>query len=324
MRVCLTEGIADAFGKRIVSLSPDVEIVRLNNDGTLTPDTEGIEVFFFSEDIWLQPQALAARSRIINDPALKWFHSSSAGISGAIYQEPLDRGAILTHSPGLHAQPMAEYVFAYLLRHLKRMPEHDAAQARHEWIDITSGELLDKTIGIVGLGGIGLELARLAKAFRMRVLATKRTPIDAPNVDEILPPDRLQDLLHAADFVLITVPFTDETAGLIGAAEFAAMKPDALFLNVARGQVVDEPALIEALRHGRIAGAILDVVSQEPLSPDSPLWDLPNCIITPHNSSRTPYAGPRTTELFLQNLARYLRGEPLLHVVTTTGVAPSH
>ena len=321
MRLGVSELVANSYATRIASLSPRIETVQLRQDGTFTPPANGIEAFFLSVDLYLEPRTLRAAMPLVDQPALRWFHSSSAGIDDPRLQRMLNRGVTLTHSPGLHARPIGEYVIGYMLHHVKAMPAHAAAQARREWAHIPGVELTGKTLGIVGLGGIGLEVARLAQAFEMRVLATKRTPVAAENVDEVLPSARLHDLLAASDYVLLAVPLTDETRGMIGAAEFQAMGRGALLINAARGEVVDEAALIEALRTGAIGGAVLDVFETEPLPADSPLWELPNCVITPHDSSVTPQAFSRTGEHFLKNLARYMRGEPLLNVAVSTGIA---
>jgi phosphoglycerate dehydrogenase-like enzyme len=221
-------------------------------------------------------------------------------------------------------------VISAMLQEVKQVRAHYEAQQRHEWQPIISGELTGKTVGIVGLGGIGRAVARRAKAFEMRVIGTKRSPLVDPNVDEILPPDRLGELLAASDFVVLTAPLTDETRGLIGAAELAQMRPEAVLINVARGEIVDEAALGEALRAGAseesdrgIAAAYLDVVGTEPLPATSPLWELPNCTLTPHDSDTSLLGHGRTTERFLENLVRYVRGEPLLDVAETTGLTPA-
>lgn len=318
MRLCISEGTADQYGKRIASLSPQIGIVRLNYDGSFDPSADGIEVFYLSEDFWGRREAFRGVREIVEGQALKWFHTSSAGIDNRLFQRILERGVTLTHSPGLYARPIAEWLIGYMLHHVKRMPAHAQAQAAHEWSRQQSEELTGKTVGIVGYGGIGQEVARLAKAFEMRVVATKRTPVEHPNVDVLLPPDQLVELLAVADFVVLATPLTEETRGLIGAAELAAMKPGAVLLNVSRGKVVDEPALVEALTDGTIAAAVLDVTDSEPLPPESPLWDLPNCVITPHDSGESPQILERGGEIFLKNLSRYLQGQPLLDAVAAT------
>ncbi len=202
-----------------------------------------------------------------------------------------------------------------MLAVVKRLPEFFAQQGERRWHKLGLRELRGLTVGIIGLGDIGGEIARLCRAFGMRVLGLRRHPRPYEHADEVLGPDRLHDLLAHSDFVVITCPLTEETRGLIGRAELAAMNPDAWLINVARGAIVDEEALLEALRERKIGGACLDVFTEEPLPEDSPFWDLPNVIITPHNSWSSPHIQEREVDLFLDNLRRYVAGEPLLNVV---------
>jgi phosphoglycerate dehydrogenase-like enzyme len=197
----------------------------------------------------------------------------------------------------------------------RNVARHLAQAAARKWEIIVSGDLSAKTLGIVGHGGIGAASARVARAFGMRVLATRRSAIDDPNVDQAYTPDRLHDLLGASDYVVLCVPLTQQTRHMIGAAELAAMRSHAVLINVARGGVVDEPALIAALEAKHIRGATLDVVSEEPLPESSRLWQLENCVITPHDAGYSPLADTRLGALFVENLARYVRGEALLNEV---------
>lgn len=257
------------------------------------------------------------------DPAFRWFHTCTAGYDNPFFQTLLDRGVTLTNSPGLHARPMAEWVFGAILAQAKNSVAHQASQRRHEWRRERSDELTGRTVGIVGLGGIGLEVARLAKAFEMRVMGTKRRLIEHDQVDVVLPPERLHELLAESDYVVLAAPLTDATRGMMGRAEYAAMKTSATLINVARGGLIDEPALIEALHEGQIAGAALDVAAEEPLPPDAALWEARNCVVTPHISQGSPHSLGRTTEHFLENLDRYVRGDALLNIVRDTELTAS-
>jgi len=227
---------------------------------------------------------------------------------------------LITTSSGIAAVPIAEYVFTTMLSFVRRLPTLLRAQAGHQWIkqnEMIAGELYGHTLGIVGLGHIGERVAGLARAFGLRVLATRRSaaaPVRgaaAAPADEIYPVDRLNDLLAASDFVLLSTPLTGETEGLIGEVQLRAMKPQALLINISRGRVVDEAALTRALQEGWIAGAALDVVAREPLDPTSPLWDMPNALVTPHISAVTEPYSTRGVALFCDNLRRYLAGQPL-------------
>ena len=211
--------------------------------------------------------------------------------------------------------PIAQYVLLMMLHHVKGMTAWERAQARREWVRSPSDELTGKTVALLGVGGIGAEVARLAKALGMRVVGLRRRPEPVEHVDELLPPGKEDELCAQADFLVICAPLTHATKGIIGAAELARMKPTAYLINVARGPIVQERALIEALRAGRIAGAALDVFEIEPLPPDHELWALPNVVITPHCAPASPMHIVRGTELFIENLRRYTAGRPLLNVV---------
>jgi phosphoglycerate dehydrogenase-like enzyme len=207
------------------------------------------------------------------------------------------------------------WIFTYVLHWERQVSRHQAQQADREWNLLISDDLTSKTLGIVGLGGIGEAAARVGRAFGMRVIGLRRSAVESLNVDLTLPASELHALLGQSDYVVLSVPFTDETRHLIGAAEFASMRKSAVLINVARGGVVDEPALIEALQSRTIHGATLDVVSQEPLPATSPLWTLDNCVITPHDAGWSPRANERITALFLDNLGHYVRGEPMRNEV---------
>lgn len=269
-------------------------------------------------------------------PALRWVQGHFAGADHFLQQHPaLLQQATLTTASGVHAPNMAEYILMMMLAWAHRLPRMLEYQLRAEWPKDRWGlfaprELRGGTLGIIGYGSIGRETARLAKAFGMRVLATKRnhqqvaedgwglSGVGDPtleNVDQLYPAAALTDLLAECDYVALTVPLSAATRGMIGAEALKAMKPDALLINVARGGVVDESALIEALQSGVIGGAALDVFAQEPLPADSPLWTLPNVILSPHVSGFTPDYDARAMALFAENLRRYLAGERLLNLV---------
>jgi glyoxylate/hydroxypyruvate reductase A len=206
-----------------------------------------------------------------------------------------------------------------MLQVVKRAGLAREQQAAHRWERFATGELTGQTLGIVGHGRIGREVARLARAFDMRVIATKRHTEgeDAAKlgVDSLYPWTALLDLLAASDYVVLVCPHTPETEGLIDAAALAAMKPGAALINIARGAVVDEPALIEALRSGQVGHAALDVAAVEPLPADSPLWDMAQVSIYPHSASTSARENERLTDLFCENLRRYLAREPLLNTL---------
>jgi phosphoglycerate dehydrogenase-like enzyme len=259
-------------------------------------------------------------------PHLLWLALPSAGADGAIQAGLLrpDGQPIVTNASGVHAVPISEFVFGALLMWVRHWPailqlQRDARWPDHSaWERLRGHELHGATLAVVGLGAIGRQLARVGRALGMRVIATRRSTLpgaEDPEVDALFPLARLNDMLGEADFVVIAVPRTAETDHLIGPAQLRAMRPGAFFVNIARGSIVDEPALIEALRTGAIAGAALDVFEREPLPRESPLWSLPNVIISPHAAGSTDAYSHRFTDLFLENIARYRAGQPLRNIV---------
>lgn len=261
-------------------------------------------------------------------PHLRWIALPSAG-ADHVLRAGLVRpgGPIVTTANGVHSVPIGEFVFSMLLAWLRHWPQIVEAQRtstwppRPEWRQLSGRELYGNTLLVIGLGAIGRYVARLGRGFGMHVIATRRTAHSGatdPDANELLPMSRLHDALSRADFVVVSVPATPETHHLIGAAELRAMQPSAFLVNIARGTIIDEPALIEALRAGQLGGAGLDVVEHEPLAPDSPLWTMPNVIISPHISGSTDQYSRRFTDLFLDNLARYRTGQPMRNVVDPT------
>ncbi len=249
-------------------------------------------------------------------PKLRWLQVLNAGLERLDRQGILQRGFLVTNGSGLAAAPIAEWCIGAMFALAKRFPGYARHQANHEWTRIRGATSIEgKTCGIVGLGAIGRATAVRARALGMRVIACRRTVESAdPDCDELIPYSRLHDLLAASDFVVLCVPLTRETTGLIDAAAIAAMKPTAHILNIARGAVIDQDALIAALREGRLAGAALDVTSPEPLDAGSPLWDLPNVLITPHTSGSSDHRDGTAAALFVDNLQRYIKGERLLNL----------
>jgi phosphoglycerate dehydrogenase-like enzyme len=255
-------------------------------------------------------------------PGLRWVHATSAGAGEVVRKAALPAGAlervVITTSSGVHAVPLAEFAILGLLALAKELPRFVEDQRARAWPEIRRPlrELRGETLFLVGLGDIGLEVARLGKALGMRTVGFRRTEGPPPaDVDEVHGPGRLAELAGRADAMVVSLPLTDQTAGLIDRATIEALPPSCIFVNVGRGGVVDEPALIEALRDRRIAGAVLDVFATEPLPPDSPLWTLDNVLVTPHAVALSARENERIVELFVANLRRYLDGAPLVNVV---------
>jgi phosphoglycerate dehydrogenase-like enzyme len=292
-------------------IEPSAELVELRPDGSFVGDPAGLQVLLFSVDLSFQKPALIETMKLLEADSLEWVQGPGAGVDHPMWSGVIERGARLTNASGIHAEPIAQYVFTYILHWERQVVRHQAQQIAREWQIVVSGDLTSKTLGIVGLGGIGAATARIAKAFGMRVSGLRRSDQPVPNVDSRHGPDGLHELLGESDYVVLCLPHTDETRHLIGARELAAMRDDAVLINVARGGVVDEPALIEALERGRIRGASLDVTEVEPLPPDSPLWSLDNCVLTPHDAGYSPLAGERLGRLFVENLRRFREGSAM-------------
>lgn len=252
-------------------------------------------------------------------PKLKWVQFISAGVESISETRGLSRDLIITNASGTNTIPIVEQLFGFMLMFVKQTRRSLSSQASKKWDRFPPDELAGKTVGLVGLGNIGSRTARLARALSMRVLATRRSAtrreLNIEGVDEIYPVSQLGAMFAECDFVVIAVPLTPETTGMIGEPELRAMKPTAYFINVARGTVVDQTVLIKALKEGWIAGAALDVTEPEPLPAESELWQLPNVIITAHIAGGTFGSGYRTMQLFCDNLKRYLDGKPLANVV---------
>jgi glyoxylate/hydroxypyruvate reductase len=252
-------------------------------------------------------------------PRLKWIQATSSGIGPFVQKAGLDDTDILiTNAAGIHAIPLAEHTLLSLLYFVKDVPARLGDQRAHVWERYSGRELRGMTVAVVGLGAVGREIARLCRAVGLRVIGVRRTPVDDPealHVDEATTPDALQGVLPRVDAVVLICPHTPATEGMMGAAEFACMRAGSLLVNVGRGALVDEEALIAALRSGHLGGAALDVAAVEPLAVDSPLWDLENVLITAHSASTVDKENERLTTLFCENLRRYLVGEPLVNVL---------
>ncbi|MBB4638232.1 D-2-hydroxyacid dehydrogenase [Longimicrobium terrae] len=256
-------------------------------------------------------------------PGLKWAHTASAGVGGSLRDEIAHSDVVLTNAAGVYAEPMADTVLAMMLHFARGLDFAVRAQADRRWdkapfddAESPIRELNEATVGIVGLGGIGRAVAHRASALGMTVVASRRGGGDGPDGVEVFHgEDALDQLLPRADFLVVTVPLTAETEGLIGARELAMLPEGAVVINVARGAVLDERALIDALRSGRLRGAGLDVFAREPLPDDSPLWTLPNVLVTPHVSGASHRFWRRQTELIVQNIRRYAAGGPLRNTV---------
>lgn len=290
---------------------PDDEVVIIERGASLEPAAQ-------AEVGLIPPDADRARALLAAAPRLRWLHTISAGVERLLIPEILDRpDLVFTNNTGAYDVPIAEHVIAMLFAASKRIPGHLLTQARHEWKrDLEHTELRDATLVILGLGSIGGELARLASGLGMRVLGVRRDASRlVPGVERVVPPEQLGLLAAEADYLAVTSALTPATRGLVSAEVIARLRPHAWVVNIARGAIIDEPALIAALEERRIGGAALDVFAVEPLPADSPLWNLDNVIVTPHVSNSSPRVRQRSLALVVENVRRFKAGEPLLNIV---------
>ncbi|GAC1450552.1 MAG: D-2-hydroxyacid dehydrogenase [Ktedonobacterales bacterium] len=333
--VLITARFEPQWLERLQALAPDLRIEqRAGSAPGRAGEGEGV-----SDALWREVEVLYTFTTLPapeQAPRLRWVQLHSAGVNHVLTQPLFRTDVAFTTASGVHAIPIAEYVLAVTLAHLHRVPRMLEWQGRGQWPPDAERyplfvplELWGKTLGIVGYGSIGRQVARLAKGCGMRVLALQRGEDHRdrgfvfPGVgdpegtlpDRYYPPDELEGLLRESDIVVIALPLTPATRGLFGEAAFRAMKADAYLVNVARGPICDEAALIRALEERWIAGAALDVFWREPLPPEHPLWRLPNVILSPHVTGFTPHYDERGAQIFEENLRRYIAGEPLFNLV---------
>ncbi len=293
---------------------PEATVFQEHSADGITPRMSEIDVLVISG---------AWRDDLLDSAGkLQWIQAIGVGYNQFPLAELQRRGIRLTHAVGVNANAVSEHAMALILAFSRRLSEARDNQRRKHWRPMISDprgredEIAGKTLGIVGLGAIGNRLATLAKAFGMRVIGTKGNPAAyRGDADAVLPPNRLGELLDSADHVVLCCPLKPATTNLIGAAELQRMRSSAHLVNVSRGQVVVESELIVALQKGDIAGAALDLTVDEPLRPESPLWDLPNVLITPHTGGETSRYEQRLADIIVENVRRWERDQPFIHRV---------
>ncbi|MBA2255381.1 MAG: D-2-hydroxyacid dehydrogenase [Chloroflexi bacterium] len=315
--------------ERIRASAPGARLINVSLEGLADGDLSDVEVLLRG------PLPAAIFDRLMaRCPELTWVHSATAGVERVLTPAALERQLVITNARGVFSRPIAEYVLMMVLAISRRLPQLLELQGERTWQPLESVEMRDLTIGVVGLGSIGRAVAALAGGFGCRVLAVRRQVTagvttgvapglgddeDAPElpvrVDAMVPPERIHEVLAESDFVVLGLPLTPETEDLFDEPMLAHMKPGSWLINVARGRLVDERALLRALRDGPLGGAVLDTFRDEPLPPESPLYMLPNVILTPHTSWSSGRVLDRSIELFCDNLRRYQVGEPLRNVV---------
>ena len=300
------------------ALAPaDVHLVNRRDRRAIATALKQVDVAFIDGDV---------DGRYLQAPRLQWVHCGHAGLDRSATPDILASGLQVTSAAGRSAPALAEHALLFMLALAFRMDRFYEAQRQHRWGISGQGSLQPlhgKTLGIVGLGHTGIELARRARAFDMRVVAYRRRNIASDRVDEIYSKDAgdsLDKVLGCSDFLVLALPLSDSTRHLIGARELARMRPGSYLINIARGGLVDEAALLQALGSQHLAGAAIDVAEEEPLPSGSPLWDAPNLLITPHFTPRLVDRDRRALELLLENLRRFRADQPLLNLLTPDDV----
>ena len=330
----ISHGCQTLFGAELAAvvarlqLPLDILVLPADKEARLAEaDIACVEVAFFSQDMF-PDYSRQFFSSVRKAPNLKWLHVFNVGVDHPIYTEMLERGVRLTTAAGTTAEPIAQTALTGMLMLSRGFPHWLKAQTERRWDPVrlqhSPRDLPGQTVLVYGMGQIGTEFARLARALGLRVIGVRRTPRKARRaddpVDEMHTPDQLDALLPRADWLMLACPLTAETRKLITAKRLALLPKGAYILNIARGEVIEEAALIEALKNGHLAGAYLDVFEQEPLPTASPLWDLPNVIVTPHNSSSSIGNEKRVFDGFVHILEQWKNSVPLNNEVFRTGV----
>ncbi|MBK9547372.1 MAG: D-2-hydroxyacid dehydrogenase [Dehalococcoidia bacterium] len=301
----VSHSVAERYGASIAEAFPGIETLILPGDSDQPLDDETrarIDYAFFSTDIY-PASSRSFFTTVRAAPNLKWIHVMSAGVDNWVFQELLKKGIRMTTSSGSTAKPIAQSVIGGMLMLSRGFLAWGDSQRRHAWEPIrgaaTPSDLIGQTMTVVGLGAIGAEIARISAAIGLDVIGVRRSPWrEGDPVRELVPPSALLSVAPRTDWLVLACPLTDETRGLVSSEVLSALPKGAHVLNIARGEVADEPALIEALQSGNLGGAYLDVCTKEPLDPASPFWDMPHVIVSPHNSAAalgTTIASPPST-----------------------------
>jgi phosphoglycerate dehydrogenase-like enzyme len=312
--------------ERIRAAAPGARIVTISAEGLADEPLDDVEVMLRG---WLSPEAF---DRVLSRaPRLAWVHSATSGVEAALTPVTIERGIVVTNARGVFSRPIAEYVLMMILAVSRRLPQLLELQRERTWQPLEGAELRDVTVGIVGLGSIGRAVGALATAFGCRVVAVRRRadagassmtghdgddrPLGEAMLERIGGPETLPDLLAESDFVVLAAPLTAETEEMINRETLAQFKPGAWLINVARGRLIDERALLRALEDGSLGGAVLDTFRDEPLAPNSAFYDRPNVIVTPHTAWSSARVLDRSVELFCDNLRRFAAREPMANLV---------
>jgi phosphoglycerate dehydrogenase-like enzyme len=309
-----SSAVWDTYADEIVEASPGIEVVTYTPGGRVSADDMArITIAFSSDDLY--PDGLPGFFKVcLESPSIEWIQVFNVGVDHPVFGMLMDKGMRLTTGSSTSAIPIAHHVLMCLLALARDLPGSLARQQDHQWQPRRVEDLEGRTVGVLGMGPIGAEVARLTEHFGMNAIGMRRS-VTGYEPCETWTFDRLDELLGMVDDLVLALPLTADTQHLIGARELALMRRGARLVNVGRGALVDEPAMVEALQSGHLGGAGLDVFATEPLPDHSALWDMPNVIVSPHNSGDSPIVSRRVNELFIANLGRWHRDEPLHHEV---------
>ncbi len=310
MRIVLCYPVEQRHLDQIAAIAPDAEVI---DAGQQQIDTEILGADIFCGHAKEKP---VPWDEVVQQGRLKWIQSSAAGMDHCLVPSVIESDILVTSASGLFANQVAEQTLALLLGLLRSMPVFFRAEQKREFVRRPTNDLHGKTVGIVGFGGNGRRIAEVLAAFHTQIIATDMFPVNKPDhVDQLWPAERLSELLGTVDVIILCVPLNEQTRGMIDATQLRQMKPGALLINVARGPVVVESDLVDALNTAHLGAAGLDVTEVEPLPTNSPLWEMPNVIITPHVGAQSATRYDDATNFFCQNLSKYLAGETLANVV---------
>ena len=307
MKIVVQEGLSSEEMARLTSLFPDMDVVTAESEDEALEAIVDAEIYF----------GRIPRSVFLKANKLRWIQVFGAGVETQLFPELIESDVILTCTSGAFNNVVADHAFALILAIARHIPTHVRNQDKGIWD--RSGvchQIAGQTVGIIGLGNIGSEIAKRAHVFGMKVLAVDMRSMECPDfVDRLCGLKDMDKVLKNADYLVVIVPLTKKTRGMIGAAELSKMKPTANLINVGRGPIVDQAALIDALKNGVIAGVGTDVFENEPIEPESELWNLKNVVMTPHIAGPAPESRAASFEIFLENIKRFLAGEDMISVI---------
>lgn len=303
------------FLEELQSTARELGVILLpyDRDGKPQGDSRGAQILY---RWWISTEQ---GDRVLaSHPELQWIHSGSAGVDHILTPAFLASRITLTNSSGVHAESIAEWTVAGILALEKDLRLIFRQQEAREWEKVERAQLTGKRVVVLGAGHLGSEIAKRLRPFGVRLIGVRRSGRNVPEFDETHPVDRLLEVCRTADWLIVAAALTEKTRGLVSQRVLEALPPAARLVNVARGEIVDESAMVDALVKGRLAGAVLDVFSTEPLPADHPLWSMPQVIILPHTTWRSPQVREKQLALFKENLRRFVKGEQLLNVVNVS------